>query len=63
LEYLEELMQVLDEKETAIQERKDVLHRVWNYETVDHIPVLMSVEWLPGNKTYRQEFEDGQLVF
>ncbi len=59
LKYLEELMLLLDEKENLVAERKENIRKVWNYEPVDHIPVVMSVDWVPWEKTYQQEFEDG----
>ncbi|HSV30545.1 MAG TPA: hypothetical protein VLH40_00785 [Atribacteraceae bacterium] len=57
----DELCEQIEQKKDLIEARKEVVTRTWAYHSVDHIPVLFSVDWLPWPKTYREEFENGQI--
>ncbi len=57
----DELFILLEEKSDRIEESKTRLTRTWNYQRVDHFPVLFTVDWLPWERTYREEFSNAEI--
>jgi hypothetical protein len=47
-----------DIPEKIIEERKEVIRRVWNYQPVDHIPVCFDLVYNPWGYTVREELTD-----
>ena len=49
-----------DIPEKLIEERKEIIRRVWKYQAVDHIPVQMWLEYNPYGYTVQDELKDGR---
>jgi hypothetical protein len=46
-----------------IERRKQQIRNVWNYKKVDHIPIMINLDYNPWNYTMQQELYDHETQF